>query len=106
MGLLGSLKRKLRPPMEEVEAKRQENFERIMKELDYKSASAKRQELVALKKREILDRRKHAQELIPSPTQSAGSPAPDYTKGIADALNFNPFNPPKKEAKRRDNEAT
>lgn len=96
MGLLGSLKKKLRPSMEEVEAKRQENFERIMPELDHKLASAKRQELVALKKREILDRRKHAQELVPGPTQSAGSPPPDPTKAIADALNFNPFSPSKR----------
>jgi len=101
LGLLGSLKKKLRPPMEEVEAQRQKNFERITTELDYKLASAKRQELVALKKREILDRRKHAQELIPKPAQSAGSPVHDSTKGIADALNFNPFKPPKK----RDKEA-
>jgi len=83
--------------MEEVEAQRQKNFGRIMTELDYKLASVNRQELVALKKREILDKRKHARELVPSAAQPVGSPVPDHNKAIADALNFNPFKPQKKE---------
>lgn len=96
MGLLGALKKKLRPPMEEIEAQRQRNYERIAKRLDFDMASAERQEALAQKKADIAKKRAHARELTPKPMQPAGSLVHDPTKGIEDALNFNPFSPSKK----------
>lgn len=66
----------------------------ISEATERRSRSLERQLPSARKGAEIAGARGYAQRFGPKPTQPAG--APDYGK-IADALNFNPLRPPKKQ---------
>lgn len=92
-GIIARLKRK---PMWKVEQERRRKYERLSAEIGYETASAKRNLELARKEAEAIKMRKEAQKLTGRRTGVlARLPAPDYGK-ISDALDQDPFNPPKK----------
>jgi len=57
------------------------------------SRNLERQLITARRQAKIAKSREYVRKFVPKPTQSAGPPS---YGGITDALNFNPFKPPKK----------
>jgi len=102
MGLMGALRKKIFPTREEqetkwkeIEMKRQKTFAHRYTQEQFRLASAKRQELLAKIEAERRERLAHAERLKPKPAQSSVPAVFDYDR-LAKAMDYNPFEPPKK----------